>query len=330
MNRPAGAFAFSVVSPRLFHFSHYWAAVVMLPGHTVVLLGGSHPSRGFHGFHGFHGLSSPRVGSHGLHGSTMPSNSAPGGFQSPSLGASPYLPPPRFATTPGGTYDFQSPSPGAFSYGPPPSATDRLPPGMSGIRTVSTAPDGTPRVPPPPPPPPPPTRHYQHAHAQSSEHAALPPRHASQPRTLLSLQSPQLQSPQLQSLQNASVVGLLEIGRSSSFSGARPQAMGSVASRVELTTGPAVVQALAPQAPPAVADLVIPCFACGKTNVGTPCFLPTNRGWTVIAIVCLDGACADLWRCSSSARICKQALAYTFVTSVIRSVCVARFVMSRR
>ena len=38
MNRPAGAFAFSVVSPRLFHFSHYWAAVVMLPGHTVVLL----------------------------------------------------------------------------------------------------------------------------------------------------------------------------------------------------------------------------------------------------------------------------------------------------
>ena len=263
------------------------------------------------------GLPSPggfTLASHGLHGSTMTSNTAPspppGGFQSQSPSVLSYRTPPGPATTPGGAYLFQSPSPGAISYGPPPYASDRPPPGMSGIQTVSTAPGGTPRVPQPPPPPPPqpppPPRHHQRARAQSSQHASLPPRHAAQPRAALSLLSPR-------TLPQSSVAELLEKGWPSSFSGEPPRGTGSAASRVELTTSLAVRE-IALSAAATGAASTVPCFACGKTNVSSShCYLPTNGAWVVIAIVCLDGSCADLWRCSESARICKQAPVFSLL-----------------
>ena len=161
--------------------------------------------------------------------------------------------------------------------------------------TVRTLPPRPPPPPPPPPPPAPPPHPSPHAHARSP------------PLSALQLQAPLLQASPL-SLQNAPVA-LLEEGRSSSFSGATFQEMESVATRVESTATETAARA-SPQSAQssAVVEEPLPCFGCRKANVGTPCYLPTNRAWAALAIICLGGKFGTLRGCSAKARICKMAL----------------------
>ena len=169
-----------------------------------------------------------------------------------------------------------------------PTVRSTVPPGLP-PRPPSRQPllprPSTPPAPPAPPAPPPP-HHSLHARAPSPL-----PLHAPSP--------------------------LIE-GRSSSFSGEASQGMGSDSSRAELSSTGTVARASSKSAQ----SSATPCFSCGKPDVGSPCYRPSNPAWVTIAIVCLDGACADLWRCSSRAKICKQAPAYSSYDSpcVIRRV----------